>query len=105
LAGSAAFYKSHHLSHQHWKNGYPYFAKQCYQDRNYRHFYKHRYLRYKNHKFYGYPYPSFGLWGGHYDRDAGKNIQINLILPPDKQEENSETTKEIREPLPPHKRR
>jgi hypothetical protein len=102
FAGSTASYKSHDLSQRHWKNGYHYSAKQYYQNHKYRHFYRHRHLRYKNHKFYRYPYPSFGVWGGYYDRDAGKNIQINLVLPPDKQTENSETTKEVKEPLPPH---
>lgn len=102
FAGSAVFYKSHDLSQRHWKKGYHYSAKQYYQNHKYRHFYKHLHLKYKNHKFYGYPYQSFGVWGGYYDRDAGKNIQINLILPPDKQEKDSETTKEVKEPLPPH---
>jgi hypothetical protein len=96
LAGSNAFPRSHGLSLKHRKNGYHHFVR---PQKHKRHrFFKNRHLRRHKHKF-----SSFGVLGGYYGRsDSYDNIQINLVLPPDKQEESSETIKEAREPLPPH---
>jgi hypothetical protein len=96
LAGSRAFHRYHGLSLKHWKNGYHHPVR---SQKHKRHrFFKNRHIRRHKHKF-----SSYGYWGGYYDRrDRDDNIQINLILPPDKKEDNSETKIEAREPLPPH---
>ena len=96
LAGNNAFPRSHGLSLKHRKNGYHQFVR---PQKHKRHrFFKNRHLRRHKHKF-----SSFGVLGGYYGRsDSYDNIQINLVLPPDKQEKNPETIKEAREPLPPH---
>ena len=98
LAGSSAFHRYHGLSLEHWKRGYHHSVGPQKQKRH--RSFKNRHLRRHNYKFSSYSY-----WGGYYDRsDSDDNIQINinLILSPDKKEENSETKIEAREPLPPH---
>lgn len=96
LAGSSAFHRYHGLSLGHWKRGYHHPVR---SQKHKRHrFFKNRHIRRHKHKF-----SSYGYWGAYNDRsDSDANIQINLILPPDKKEENSETKIEAREPLPPH---
>ena len=96
LAGSSAFHRYHGLSLEHWKRGYHHSVRPK-KNKHHRYF-KNRHLRRHTHKF-----SSYGYWGGYYDRsDSNDNIEINLILPPDKKEEDSETKIEAREPLPPH---
>jgi hypothetical protein len=95
FAGSISFHRSHGLSLQHWKKGHHRFAGSRKHKRN--RLLKHRHLRRHKHKF-----SRFGLPGGYYSRtDSVDNVQINLVLPLGKQEENMETTKEAEEPLPP----
>jgi hypothetical protein len=96
LAGSSVFHRYHGLSLEHWKRGYHHPVR---SQKHKRHrFFKNRHLRRHKNKF-----SSYGYWGGYYGRrDRDDNIQINLILPPDKKEEDSETKIEAREPLPPH---
>ena len=96
LAGSDSFHRYHGLSLAHWKSGYHHFVRPQKQKRQ--RFLKNRHLRRHEPKF-----SNFAVLGGYYGHSGSQdNIQINLVLPPDKPEENPETTKEARESLPPH---
>ena len=96
LSGSNAFHRYYGLSLAHWKSGYHRPVRPNKQK-------GHRFLRNRHLKRHKHKFSSLAVLGGYYGRsDSDDNIQINLVLPPDKQEENSETKIEAREPLPPH---
>ena len=96
LAGSNAFHRYHGLSLAHWKSGYHHFVRPQKHKR-------HRFFKNRNSRDHKHKFSSFGVLGGYYDRsDSHDKIQINLALPPDKQEEDVEMIKETKEPLPPH---
>lgn len=96
FAGSIAFHRSHGLSLQHWKSGYHHFT-------NTQEHKRHRFLKYHRLRRHKPKLSNVVLLGGYYGRSENEdNIRINLVLPPDKQDGNLQTTKEVREPLPPH---
>jgi len=87
LAGSIAFRRSNGLSLQHCKSGYHHFTKT--QKHKSHRFLKHHHRRRYNHKL-----SNFGLLGGCYGCSESEDyIRINQVLPPDKQDENLETTR------------
>ena len=96
LARSNAFHKYHGISLAHWKSGYHHFVRPQKHKR-------HRFFKNRNSRDHKHKFSSFGVLGGYYGRsDSHDKIQINLALPPDKQEEDAEMIKEAKEPLPPH---
>lgn len=96
--GHRQFVNHHNRSHRN-----QYAVKSHRPSHKYHRFAKNRHLSHGSHVFYGYRYPSGSYRGRDYSYENGEGEQgIYPVISSDQKMDNSDSQKEVKEPLPPH---